>query len=1077
MRALCALVVLLGFPAFSTAQVDKQLADRHALINELYEAERYAELIREIDIQVNASVGTTFADSLHRYLYNYGRAHRKLKDAAASVEAAERIYQLVNARGKAANELEALFDLSWIYYDVGEMVQCARVDSMAVKVADSDVKVPLSQKGRARQYLAFDHSVMGDHRRSAYWAQEALTVYTRADSIPAVQWAESYTAAGVAAWHLGRIREAEQYYVKALEALGDASDEASLNRKVSTYGNLGVLWQNAGDMARSKTYYQESLRHCDRLIALTTDQFTRDEAVVSRSRGYVNLATVYFEAGDDRRARELLELAWKDRSSVLEADDPQLLAIQERMADLELSAGSLAKARTLLGAYLTQCEVKWGRGSEEYQRACSKLGEVEQRSGNHAKSDSLLRISIEAGSGNRDDRTDVILAGSYQRRAQLSSSRGLYAEAIADLERARAVMVAVYDGSHFKVAAIDVLLAEAAFLGNDMKAAHDHAVSALANMNDRVNALRADRLPRAFPDPHILPDAFYWKVRAERALAGKGEVLPQWKSDLDLAMAALARNKTAVGDEASKLLLIGAQKRLYDLAMEIAYDAYASSGSEADAERFLQVSEADRSTLLKGRLNGFAGLRFTGVPDTVIAREQELIAALEIDADDRRTLADMAAREQQYAAFLKDLEKSHPAYFALRYGEPIITLTELRKRLLTPDRQLICYAHAGDHLYLLLVGMNSATLQRLDAKGLADDVRALNASIIARDAAAYTSLASTVYQRVLGPVSATLTAKELLVIPDGPMHTVSFDALLMAPATPSTYRDKLLVHRHAIAYLLSATTAVQFAQLAREKAKGVLALAPGFDDELKRSYARQVRDSTSIDRDFLRFVRQPFAVRTAQDLGSVMQARVLLGGSASERGFRNEAANYGILHLGTHALMNATSPMYSRLVLSKDSAGTDAEADGYLHAYEIYELDLRAQLAVLTACETGTGKDDGEGVRSLGYGFAYAGCPSLVTSLWSIDEQVSSVIIKRFYELLAEGLPKHLAMRQAKLDHLASADGELALPYYWAGLVLVGNVEPVRMPFSWPGPLFWAAFALLAMAHGAWWYRRSRTKA
>ena len=1077
MRPLCALIALVGFATYAAAQGEKELAARHARISELYEAERYAELVREIEVQIQASTGNTYADSLHRYLYKFGRAHRKLKDPKASTEAAERIYQLVKARGNAANELEALFDLSWIYYDVGELGECARVDSMAVQVADSDVKVPLSQKGRARQYLAFDHSVMGDHRRSGYWAQEALAVYARADSIPAVQWAESYTAAGVAAWHLGRIREAEQYYVNALEALGDLSDEASLNRKVSTYGNLGVLWQNAGDLARSKAYYQESLRHCDRLIARTTDQFTRDEAVVSRSRGYLNLATVYFEGGDDGRARELLDLAWKDRSSVLEADDPQLLAVRERMADLELSMGSLQKARTLVQAYLTQCERKWGRGSEEYLRACSKLGEIELRSGDHEKADSLLQISIAAGMGSRDGRTDVMLAGSYQRRAQLSSARGLYAEAIADLERARAVMVAVYDSAHFKVAAIEVLLAEAAFLANDPARALDHAVAALASMNGRVDALRADRLPRAFPDPHILSDAVYWKVRSERALARKGEVLPHWNSDLDLAMAALARNKTAVSDEASKLLLIGAQKRLYDLALEIAYDAYASSGSEADAERFLQVSEADRSTLLKGRLNGFAGLRFTGVPDTIIAREQELIAALEIDADDRRTLTDMAARELQYAAFLKDLEKSHPAYFALRYGEPTITLTELRKRLLTPDRQLICYAHAGDHLYLLLVGMNSATLRRLDAKGLTDEVHALNAAIIARDAGAYTSLASTVYQRVLGPVSATLSTNELLIIPDGPLHTVSFDALLTAPASPSSFRDKLLIQRHAIAYLLSATTAVQFAQLAREQAQGVLALAPGFDDELKNSYARQVPDSTRIDRDFLRFVRQPFAVRTAEDLGSVMQARVLLGSLASERGFRQEATNYGILHLGTHALMNAISPMYSRLVLSKDSAGADAEADGYLHAYEIYELDLRAQLAVLTACETGTGKDDGEGVRSLGYGFAYAGCPSLVTSLWSIDEQISSAIIKRFYELLADGLPKHKAMRQAKLDHLASADGELALPYYWAGLVLVGDVEPVRMPFSWPGPLFWAAFALLAMALGGWWYRRSRRKA
>jgi CHAT domain-containing protein len=1075
MRSILLVAAFMCVPVAASAQADARLIARHARIGELYEAKEYAAMVREIDAQIIASPGTSFADSLHRYLYKYGRAFRKLKDAKASTEAAERIYRLVKARGDASMELEALFDLSWVYYDAGDLKECARVDSMAVSVADGDMKVPLSQKGRARQYLAFDHSVMGDHRRSGFWAQEALAVYARADSIPAVQWAESYTAAGVAAWHLGRIREAEQYYLKALEVLGEPTDEAGLNRKVATYGNLGVLWQNAGDLARSRTYYQESLRICDRLIAMTTDQFTRDEAVVSRSRGYVNLATVYFDGGDVGRARELLDLAWNDRSSVLEADDPQLLAIQERYGDLELSKGSLDKARQLITAYHEQCQRKWGWRSEEVLRSNSKLAEIEMRSGDHSKADSLLASTIQWCGQARDGNTDAILAVTYQRRAHLHSMRGRHEEAIADLGRARTVLVAVNDSAHFKVAAIDVQLAEAAFQAKDPERALGHATAALAKLDDRVRALRSDRLPRAFPDPHILPDAYYWKVRSERALVSKGEVLSQWKSDLDLAMAALARNKTSVSDEGSKLLLIGAQKRLYDLALEIAYDAYVTSGSEADAERFLHVSEADRSTLLKGRLNEFAGLRFTGVPDTIIAREQELIAALEIDADDRRTLTEMAAREQEYAEFLKVLEKSHPAYFTLRYGEPVISLKELRKRLLTPDRQLISYAFAQDHLYVLVVGLNGATLQRVEAIGLNDEVGALNAAIVSRDVDAYTNLASTVYQRVLAPVSAKVNAKELLIIPDGPLHTVSFDALLMGPASPSTFPSKLLIQRHAIAYLLSATTAVQFAQLAREKADGMLALAPGFDDDLKRRYARQVNDSMQMDRDFLRFVRQPFAVSTAKDLGDVMQARVLLGGSASERGFRNEAADHGILHLGTHALMNATSPMYSRLVLSKDSAGADAEGDGYLHAYEIYELDLRAQLAVLTACETGTGKDDGEGVRSLGYGFAYAGCPSLVTSLWSIDEQISSAIIKRFYELLADGLPKHLAMRQAKLDHLASVEGELALPYYWAGLVLVGDVEPVRMPFSWTMPLFWSALVLLVLALGVWWYRRPRS--
>ncbi|MCB0785373.1 MAG: CHAT domain-containing protein, partial [Flavobacteriales bacterium] len=85
----------------------------------------------------------------------------------------------------------------------------------------------------------------------------------------------------------------------------------------------------------------------------------------------------------------------------------------------------------------------------------------------------------------------------------------------------------------------------------------------------------------------------------------------------------------------------------------------------------------------------------------------------------------------------------------------------------------------------------------------------------------------------------------------------------------------------------------------------------------------------------------------------------------------------------------------------------------------------------------------GEGVRSLAHSFAYAGCPSLVMALWQVDEKSTAEILDRFYDGLADGLPKHEALRRAKLDFLDRAAGELALPYYWGGLVLVGDVTPV----------------------------------
>ncbi|MCB9183345.1 MAG: CHAT domain-containing protein [Flavobacteriales bacterium] len=1070
MRVLLVFAVIIGSASLRGQQGD-HMDERHARIAALYEQERYAEMIREVEAQIAAAPATTYADSLHRYLYKYGRAHRKLHDAAAGIAAAERVHGLVKERGIASHELEALFDLSWIYYEAGDVKQCARVDSIAVVVADGDGDIPYSQRGRARQYLAFDYSMLGQHRNSAKWALAAIAEYQKADTVPPSQVAESYTAVGAAYWHLGRIRDAESQYMKALEVLGDGAEEALFVRRVTAYGNLGVLWQSAGDLTRAGNYYQASLRGSDHVIATTTDQFTRDEAIVNRSRTYLNLATIYYELGDFGRARELLDMAYRDRSSVLEPDDPQLLAVKDRIADLEMNGGDLAKAELYVSDYLKACEHRFGQRSEEYIRAASRLGDIADRKGESSRADSLLGLSIRAGREGSDTGTNVLLAQTLRSRARSRAKLHRFDEARADLLEARRIVVGTYDSAHYKVATVDIALAETALQAGDAIAAREHARSALSILQDRIQAAAGPHTPKTFPEPHLLPDAVYCSIVAERRLSSTPKA--DWNDLIDLAIRTLARNKRGMSDEASKLLLIGAQKRLFNLAIDLAYEAY-SAGDQSAIDRFLMLSEADRTILLKQRLNAFAGIRFSGVPDSIFAKEQELLAALDLDADDPASATELQTHERAYAGFLAKLENEYPAYHRLRYGEATIRLDELRTRLLKPGRRIISYARTDSALYALVIGASDARLMKLPATGLKSAVQVLHEAIAARDPSGYARAAASLGSMVYDPLKDLVGSDELLIIPDGELHIVNFEVLPSDRPSSGGARDHLLIERHAIAYLLSATTAVQFADLVKGRSTGTLALAPGFADEMKQAYLASVKDSTLLDRRFLRLVRQPFALRTAEDLARTMHAELMLGSAASEPAFRSSAARYGILHLGTHAEMNAASPMYSRLVLSKDGPGTDPDADGYLHAYEIYELDLRAQLAVLTACETGTGLNDGEGVRSLGYSFAYAGCPSLVMSLWSIDEKTSSEIIARFYEYLADGMPKHEALRKAKLGYLESASDELRQPYYWAGLILVGDVEPVSTERAWWPWLLVGLMVILAALLVRWGRKRER---
>lgn len=1040
-RAALVFVLATVHAAAMFGQSDK-LARRHARIKELHRAEDHAEVAKQLVLQLKEAAGTPWQDSLYAYTFTYGRAVWKSQDADAGIAAAERIVDLVKSTDKnVLHQLDAMDDLARLLYGMGRLLDCARVDSFAMVFADAHKEIPLIRRGKARQRLGLDYGQMGDYGRSLKYYQEAKAVFERSDSLLVLLMSDACNGIGTAYWHLGENRKAEAHYRMALSFLEKSTDAKRNFRMAGTLTNMGILWQSAGDFNRSKADYLEGIRLCGAVADTAKDPVLRDEAILARTRGYVNLATVYFALGDDGRSRELLEMALRERQGILEPDDPKLLGVQDRLADLEMEAKNYAKAEGYVRAYLEACEKYYGPRSEDYARTCAKLGEVYAGLGQDEKADSLFKRSISLSEAMEGADMDSDLASAYRRHAQFYMNQDRHADAVREMEAALAIIRRIHGDAHHKVATYKLLLAEAALGNSDPQTALRYADEALSLLHERVAALNSSSIPQTWPQPHLLPDAFYFKTKAERVLGVNAD--QRWRTDMDMAILAMQRNKAAYDDEGSQLGFIGQQKAVFDLAIELAGEAYERSPSAAGLDRFLALAEADRSILLKSRLNEFTSIRFTGVPDSVLTHENQLIAALDLDPEDRAATNDLAEREKELADFLERMSRDHPQYFALRYGEPQVTLSDLRSKLLTADRDLLAYAFADEHLYMMIVRRDTAMMLRVPSQGIPEAVKALHEAMRTREKEAYASAAGALYTKVFSPVANLLKSKELLIIPDGELQTVNFETLLFELPEKGKLSDHMLIQKHAISYLLSATTAVQFAGLKAYGPNKVLAFAPGFSDELKESYLAQVRDSSAIDRRFLNYVRQPFAVSTAEGLGSLLSAQVGTGADASEARFREKAGQYGILHLGTHAEMNTTSPLYSRLVLSKDGSGTDPDADGYLHAYEIYELDLRAQLAVLTACETGTGIADVEGVRSLGYSFAYAGCPSLVMSLWSIDEKVSSEIITRFYKHLAGGMPKNLALRQAKLDHLANAPDELAHPYYWAGLVLVGDVEPV----------------------------------
>jgi CHAT domain-containing protein len=143
---------------------------------------------------------------------------------------------------------------------------------------------------------------------------------------------------------------------------------------------------------------------------------------------------------------------------------------------------------------------------------------------------------------------------------------------------------------------------------------------------------------------------------------------------------------------------------------------------------------------------------------------------------------------------------------------------------------------------------------------------------------------------------------------------------------------------------------------------------------------------------------------------------------------------------------------------------TQTQEDGFLHAYELYDTRLNAELAVLSACNTGSGRVvKGEGVLSLSRAFKYAGCPNIAMSLWKADDNATHEIMIHFFKGLRTGMGKTEALRDAQLAYLAEHTGPQAHPYYWATFVMIGDDSPLSglnsagLPWWGWGPDHWGA--------------------
>jgi len=850
-------------------------------------------------------------------------------------------------------------------------------ESLALRrrVAPGSLAVAAASSG-----LGILASIAGDYAIADRRFGEALEIIERVAPGSPVH-ANVLNNLGLGARRQGRLAEAQGYLERSLsihEALDPGSDDTA-----GTVNNLGVIARRRGRLAEAESYW---------LRALSLRR-AREPGGLGTLTVLGNLANLAFQRGDLERALALERenLALRRR---VEPRGEKMVVTLSVLADILIARGRLDEAEPLLREALAMADEETPRAPypANLRRA---LGDLARRRGDRRAARELL---VEAR-----ERIARIAPGSLDEAACLSDLAALETDE-GDLLRGRELLLEAREihrrwavGSILEAESLDALakiarrqgrVAEAIDLYRQALAALDSQLSLLGG-DDPARARFGRRMAPIYRDATLLlvaqgEDAAAFEVLERYRARGLLELL----ADRDLLIQADLPAELATAREEIRA------------EQEQARDAFERAGQANDSSRLLEAS---------ARLGA------------IEQRRRELGEAIR-RANPR--LADL--RDPRPLTAEEAVGTLEPGTVLLSYvvGEDASAVIALRSN----------GAAGGPRLRAAAIEATAAELEvQIDAfRSLLQNRRPSRAT-----GAAIRERGQALFDLLLAPVGEELvSAAALLVLPDGPLHGLSFSALVGPDG-------RFLVERIPVTTSLSASLRARLPRPASSSARAVVLADPA---PPSGAAARAPLPAS-------RFEAAAFAAR-------VPAATVFEGARASEARVKTLPRPVRVLHLAAHGVVDDRFPLESYLVLAAGSG-----EDGLLRAWEVFEqVRCPGSLVVLSACETGLGPNlGGEGMIGLTRSFHYAGASTVVSSLWQVSDRSTAALMAAFYEAIEDGAGPAEALRRAQLALLL---GEARVPRApgdsFARLLDGLGLGARARPLDLSAPFHWAAF----QAHG-----------
>ncbi|KAA3614812.1 MAG: CHAT domain-containing protein [Calditrichaeota bacterium] len=545
--------------------------------------------------------------------------------------------------------------------------------------------------------------------------------------------------------------------------------------------------------------------------------------------------------------------------------------------------------------------------------------------------------------------------------------------------------------------------------------------------------------------------------------------------NFDLASKLLTELQTNYIEDRSKLNLSKKSFKIYDNILETLNILYNLTNDETFLKTAFLYAEKNKVAVLTQALKEARVKKFVNIPDSVLIREKALLTDItyhEItlqklyarnDNPDQTKIAEIQNTlfklKTDHGSLKKHFEMEYPQYYELKYKSVIPSVETIQNRLdansalieyVLGSKTLSIFTITKDNFFLTRVPLDTFLLKKVDQFKLS--------LVKVSESAHFTKWSYHIYNKIFKPIESFVSSKQkLILIPDGKLYYFPFEALVRKFPEDSlqhnNYSDlDYLINDFEFVYHYSGKLYLQSFEESKKDIDfdyNIAAFAPVFGNQNGEVIETEISLVTKVKNYFYSKWRngKSFSplLHSEKEAESIInmfrdykkKSKAYLNSAATEKTFKNEAGKFKYLHIATHSFFDKEMPHLSGIVFAEEEDSSSHE-DGILYSGEIYNLDIRSELVVLSSCESGYGKIlKGEGIMAMTRGFLYSGASNILASLWPVSDMQTYNLMLPFYKGIRNLKSYSAALRETKLTMIK--DKASSFPSIWSGFILIGR--------------------------------------